>query len=99
MNGRKTEILEHLDSDGTLSTLIDILSDSGSADSLTDDELSDAIGAIIVTVIRITVMAISFLLFMGASIQFLDKKMIVVADIVEAQSAVRGKPLPHSCDA
>jgi hypothetical protein len=44
-------------------------------------------------------MAVSFLLFKGASIQFLDKKMIVVADIVEAQSAVRGKPLPHSCDA
>ena len=43
MNGRRSEILEHLDSDGTLSVLVDILSNSGSVDSLTDDELSDAI--------------------------------------------------------
>ena len=43
MNGRRTDILEHLDSDGTLSVLVDILSDSGSVDHLTDDELSDAI--------------------------------------------------------
>ena len=43
MNGRRSEILEHLDSDGTLSVLVDILSDSGSVEHLTDDELSDAI--------------------------------------------------------
>ena len=43
MNGRKTDILEHLDSDGALSALVYILSDSGSVDHLTDDELSDAI--------------------------------------------------------
>lgn len=35
--------MEHLDSDGTLSALVYILSDSGSVDHLTDDELSDAI--------------------------------------------------------
>ena len=43
MNGRRSENLEHLDSDGTLSVLVDILSDSGSVEHLTDDELSDAI--------------------------------------------------------